>query len=544
MDPTALQDALRLPILIALGAASAVVLAVAIRDAVVAWRRDDARWRAVLVVLVVVGLAARLFVAPPSPHDINWRAGEIYTPWQVTSWTYGMGMAAWGRLVLGALPFLPDDEIALFHVQAVVAAFTVVPLMGWARALGLGRVGAAIAGTWFALGHPLVRFGHTDVQAVPEMLATLVGLMAVARWARDGTRADAAVAGIALALASTFRPEGLVVLPVVGTLAWVAHRPAPDRRALWAVGAAAVLWVPHTAAMLTVAFGPSRMWQPSFLRNGAFDHGLAAQGWQHLIALDPAYVAPPLALAVVVGAAVPGHLRWTTRVALAGTAFVLSILVPNGTWTPAHGDQPNFARHQLRALPFAIVLGSHALATLVTRLPRAPGLVAAGLVGAATAWHLPDAARPLAYDTEYRWIRTVLPTLDEGCVITDSRPARDAGLAPPRYLPGHLHLRVDWVPPGDPRFDDAACRIWYRSASCHANDVAERNARARGEPASDALCAAFEATHDLTPIATGSVPARTYFQDTYDTDPVPIGFYRVSPSPGAATAPPGDHRDR
>jgi hypothetical protein len=189
------------------------------------------------------------------------------------------------------------------------------------------------------------------------------------------------------------------------------------------------------------------------------------------------------------------------------------------------------SRHQVRALPALaglVALGVHALATLPRgRIAAAVGCVAV-LGGLGT--RLPLAWAPRTLHAEYAFLRAHLADVPDGCVIVTYRYPGDAGLAPQPQLSAMLGRSHRWQFLGDP-LPSSGCVVWYRPANCVTWTHAEAARAARGEAVPDDACAAFEASHVLTPLATAHLPAGRWVFENPRVVPVPVGLYRVSVPP-------------
>lgn len=478
-----------------------------------ALRRMSGLERVAVALLFALGLALRL-IAPASPHDIYSRAdGALWNPWP--AFDRGLGFAAFGQVVQPWVDAWRADDGWLFDRVALAGALVPVLVVAW-----LSRIGAPSAMTWtagliFAFSSPHVRLSHTDAQQLPALTFLWIGLAAWAEHARAPRWLPAMVAGCALAAAGSARLECLT-LPIVFAVVALADRGLSGWRHP-ATATAAVLCFAvvslHTYGMVFAG-----TWNPFeyTARTGErwTDHNLFAYGLRQLLIFDPAYTAPPVAVATFAGMFV-GPLPTRLRLGVAACMIGLSLTMP--VWSPVDGAAFALSRYQVAATPFAAVLAANTLGAVFARWSaRWVAVGATGLTLAASASRLPMAYEDSTVSAEYRFIRGVLPTLPAGCNIVYEAWTNDQGLWFPYWMPTLLRLPLTSVELPKWDGDLGTCTVYYRGGSCAVG------------PKEGPMCGDFPDRHELVPIAEADLPARQWVYDLYLTNPVHVGFYRVT----------------
>ena len=472
----------------------------------------------VALLLLTAGAWALRVAAPAVQHDVNPRLDEVFGPWSALRWSYTHGLVALTRVVWAAGASL--DDRAVFSLVAGFGALT-APLAAVLTArLGGGRAAAAVAGVVMAGLGLHVRYSHTDAPQVIEGMLTLVGAVALTQDPTRRTAADTALAALSLALAATLRPEALAIPPLVLAWAWACGLGLTARQVVVTLAAAALVALPDAAGVMLSGGGPTG-------RGAGLDHGHGALlfGVRHFVVWNSAFV--PAALGLLPLLAPWG--RAPTRRALATFGLLLAVgsLVGNAIWSIADTASWCLARHQLRVLPWMVVLiglGAEAL----TDAARAwvplfqrqviPGL---GLIGVAwvTRGTLRDAYTPFTLSDEYTFLRETLPTIPPDCAVASLTLGGDRGLSLPEGPPGVGPARAWLGLDGD--LSGRACVVYYRSAQCTVAGPGEADPGDR--------CAAFEAAWTLTPIAERQIVARGWLWEHYATPTLRVGYYRVGP---------------
>lgn len=505
---------------VGLSIAWVVVALGALGFAAVGFARSGWADRLAALGVAVVALVARE-QATAGPSLLYCRVRTGLSGDAVPDTQHGLGMPAAWR-VLGGLVGSDASETVAYEAMPVVGAVAVVALGVLGRRLGLSAIAAWSAALALALWGFDIRLGHTDSPHVVENAAVLVGA-AIAVGAMRGDRAwiAAALGGLWLGLATTLRPEGLVVavVPVVAVLAgW---RPA-DRRAGGAfLGAWLLGVVPHAIAMVSALQGWTSMADDG--GSGGVEHGLFALGLVHLAPLRDLITPRPFSVLIVLGL-VLGEGRWRTRAAIGLLAFGLAAAVPT-FWT-LDADGLGTYRYQLRALPWAALLGGAAIARLVDRVPAGWGPWAAlvAVVGAmGSSWA--DLHRVPTFQAEHALAVAAMREVPTGCVVLTSPAFQDVGLAAPFHLPnadGELPWIVRVSKVGD-ELPDAPCAYWWRRSTC-ATWVPQWGT----DP-----CDVVEATFALEPVRVDEIDPVPWIKEPYGDAPLRVGLYRISDWPSS-----------
>ena len=128
---------------------------------------------------------------------------------------------------------------------------------------------------------------------------------------------------------------------------------------------------------------------------------------------------------------------------------------------------------------------------------------------------------------EYRFFESHLGRVPNGCVVVYPRWGVDLGLYPPHRLSELRGLELVWMA-GPPAPDlDTDRLVYWRPAACSAATPTRRNGRTDVLPD----CLAIETRYRLEPIAETRLEARPGFVESYASDTVPVGFYRLYPRP-------------
>jgi len=400
---------------------AAVALVALVADALVLMVRSAQRKE--LVGLFLLAWVPR-WLAPPAPHDINDRLLTAIQrgPLDVLRFMdpdYGAGLPVWSW-VTGMYPLSGVDLSAPMHAATLWGALSCVFLAAWsARLLPRGSWGL-LAGGLLALSSVHVRFSHTDAQVVVELLLVLWALWRLT--ARTWTVGSGLVVGCGVALAASMRPESVLFLPFALALAWASEAKDRWRHLLPGAGVAA-------GGMLLASVS---LWHRLLEETGRVvdadqAHALFRYGLRHVLPLDPYWVGGGGVLLLV--GLVAGHLPRWRRVLLAVLVFGPSLMLSDWSSAGAHGWL--FARHQLRALPFASVLMAAGGSALVAFWPGrlSKGLV--GLLSASTMLTLPRVAVSHVLDAEWALTVRVAQSLpSEEVVLYRFAPHTDVALSP------------------------------------------------------------------------------------------------------------------
>jgi hypothetical protein len=499
-------------VLVALKLCTAVALGGGAWAVVTVLRRMSGAERAGAALIFALALALRL-AAPSSPHDLYNRSdGALWNPWP--EFDRGLGFAAFGQIVQPWLAAWRTDDLWLYDRVAWAGAAVPLLVVAWLTSLEVSAWVVWPAGLLFALSSPHVRLSHTDAQQLPALTFLWIGLLAWSLHARAPRWLPALVAGAALACAGSARLE-CVTLPVVFAVAATAASGLPAWRHRASVAAALLCFVVVTVHTYGMVFAGT--WNPfEYTNNPTTDwrqHNLMLYGYRQLVMLDPAYTAPPVAIASLLGM-FTGPLPTRLRVGAALCAVGLSLSMP--VWSPVGGAAFALSRYQVAATPFACVLAANGLAAVVGWLPWAWARAATvGVAVLASATRLPMAFEPSTLSAEYHFIRDTLPTLPPDCTVVYELWTNDQGLGFPSWLVFLLQLPLKTVPMPDWSGDTSTCTVYYRSASCLVG--------AHDGP----MCSDYPSTHRLEPIAEAQLPQRQWVYDLYTVSPVPVGFYWI-----------------
>lgn len=474
--------------------------------------RMSTRERVGAALIFGLALALRL-IAPYSPHDLYNRAdGALWNPWP--EFDRGLGFAAFGQVLQPWTPAWRADDLWLFDRVAVAGAMVPLLIVVWLRVQEVSAWVVWPAGLLFALSSPHVRLSHTDAQQLPAGTFLWVGLVAWSLHARAPRWLPALIAGAAIACAGSARLD-CVTLPFVFVVASAGARgltvwrhPASLAAALLCLAVVAA----HTYGMVFAG-----TWNPFVYTGNAntnwTQHNLLAYGYRQLVMFDPAYTAPPIALATVIGVGT-GPLPRRLRLGVALCAVGLSLAMP--VWSPVGGEAFSLSRYQVAATPFAAILAANGVAAAVLRIPWAWARVGAvGLALVASATRLPMALAPSTLSAEYRFIRETLPKLPPGCTVVYETWTNDQGLGFPTWLVSLLQLPLQTTAMPDWSGDTSTCTVYYRSASCLVG--------AHDGP----MCSDYPRTHTLDPLVEADLPRRQWVYDLYVVSPVPVGFYWI-----------------
>ncbi len=470
-----------------------------------------------LTAALMFALALALRIAAPAvPHDINPRTDEVFQPWDQIQWRYTHGLVALMRAVW-ALGAVVDDRV-VFGVVAVAGALCVPLIDLVTRRVGGGRLAGLVAALVLGGVGLHVRYSHTDAPQIVEILLTLVAVIAATAPGAPPAR-DVAWVGLSLGLTSAMRPEGMAIPFLLGFWALACGVRWPSQRVA-AVGALVALVALPDLLGVTLAQGPSA-------RGASLDQGHGALTWglDHYAPFNAAFVPTALgALTLTAPWGRPGSRRGLATLAL---MFALGSLVANASWSIGATPVWCLARHQLRVLPWMALLIGLGVEGLVDRAvewtrqdARASLAVLAALgVAGLTATTLPDAYSRFTLAEEYAFIRQHLPEVPDGCTVVTEREVTDRGLLLRDGL-AFLDQRLTWQDVSDP-IAPSSCVIYYRSALCTSVEP--------GEPAD--LCAAFEHSHTLQPLAEAQIIARGWLWERYATPTLRVGYYRVTDPP-------------
>ena len=446
----------------------------------------------------------------------------------------------------------PRSLETLMVVNLVIGGL--VPLVAYAfvRAAAGSSLAGFVAGAATALHPMLIRFSAEGSRLPILCLLATIALWSIADFHATRRKGSLVRAYAAVMLATATRPEGLLILAMVGLYSVCHWRPRQPitRPLLVFYGATAA-----TVGGYFVAYHLASTGTDNYLQFGYLRDGLLAGEWRFSFPWWDAELTPVAMTGLFVVTAAIVALRRTRFAvwALLSLALVAAAAVNKDVGNFALGD----ARYHLMGLfPFLAVLGvggALGVEELRASSPRlrwiGGGLAAAGLATLAVWSAAPyeKLLQRLTIDHEYDFFRDAIPQLPEdaeffvgfysGAEITD-----DLGLKLPHELntlAGRPGKR--WWKWPDDLGRQTGPAFFYLQATCaldplrpwgpdrprqHILDIRER-------------CEAAMARYGHRPVFERLLPARRYHRDFYDTDPVPVGIYAMDELPVPAAPAPG-----
>lgn len=478
--------------------------------------------------LGVVGWSLSAFLAPATP-EMRWRLGFSYDPASLTALLggdrppmgsedvqkYGLGWPLLMRMAVSVFGPDPDLPLALnpvLHGLAVVAAAQL------ARALGASPAATAWVAFAYATSPLLVWFGHTDGPFPADALFGLLTLGAAARYARGHRRRDLVMAVAAMVVTAQFRVESvttgafalLLVLAFAGRFPW--RSPAPYLAAL----AMSALLLPHAvsvhAQVVQEWTGRLSTDEPTRQLGNAsrwlFTNG-TMQAWIWIAAW-------PLGVAC-------GGIGWRLRL-----WALVSMLVAASTVPDVLPLETAFsvARYQLRALPFAALLGGLGAAWAST---GRGGRLGAAVVVAGAALGLQHARTISVLKTEYDVFDAHLAEVPRGCTVMTWRSQPDTTLFVPLHLSRLRGLGHTWRDLVRDEVPATGCVWYYRSGGFSQHD------RAGDAGDQHPVCAAFEGAWPMRPVVQVELEADPFgpmgIENQRPGTPIPVGFFEIRPGP-------------
>lgn len=474
-------------------------------------------------ILFLLAFMVRWLLQDPGP-------GNLYTRLPIPSASpvdfplFGPG---YGGFMLGWFVLLGSSDTVAFFAGALSGSLTVVPvyILGW---LGGGKrlVGLA-AGVALALWPIHVSLSPTDDPASLIALLLVSSLALVLAAERTGSATLLVCAWLCGALAATVRPEPALSLLALGALVlWIPGIRRTQLRIPVFIVTAAILTLASLALTATVTKAMLFFSPTSSLTLRSLGKLLFADGGS--ILLPPR---TPLLLGLLAWLGI-GVMVLKTK-GKAALWYCVGLLPALPTANMANPDLVT-ARYQLQLVPVAAVFLGFALVWLggiiIKRLPPYGKF----LLPAAAAVPIAFAVIPLinppeepTFRLEYAFFRKHIEEIPKGCQILRVRWNVDLGLGPPIHLSGLLGLGHTWITPSDDLKPEDGCLIYWRPASCRAVSPETRSKKGYRLPD----CELIEQTYHLETIAETALPAQTGFCETYEVDPVPVGFYRLRPKP-------------
>jgi Dolichyl-phosphate-mannose-protein mannosyltransferase len=165
-------------------------------------------------------------------NDGNVEYGRL----QCASGEYNKQPYAYPHLLSVMYRLFGVHEGTAFAVNAVVMALTVCAVYLLAWVLFRDREAAFFAGLLLALTPQQLVWSATAAVEPSASLASVVALLCGAHYGRAGGTAAGGAAAVAAAYAVQFRPESLLMLPVIGLLVWPRLRHDLQRPSGWWAG--------------------------------------------------------------------------------------------------------------------------------------------------------------------------------------------------------------------------------------------------------------------------------------------------------------------
>lgn len=493
-----------------------------------------------LGVCLALALAVRL-CATTFPANTHLESAQGYTVGGAHRWAAGLS-AVLHFLFL----FLPGTVATIAKLNVILSLATIVGVFILADSYLHDRFAGFSAAAVLAL-HPIaVRYANSDSSGILQTFCLVAGAAFLARW--NGTRERWALlqGGGWLVLAANVRYESIVYV-VAGALillgaGWSPRRTAVRDVALLAVCAACMFLYPVGRALLDTSQGVFEMsplgylgvfvlsrHSPAALVGLAFV-GLAVATWERFRAA----VCFLLALVVV---SLPGYFLdlestdLSNRFALPQLAL-WAVFAGYGCSVGRRGLVHLVARARRTPAPTPVELGGRLT-------PVGAGAVLL-LALAVAIPHRGFLARMWTHALEYQFIVSRLGGIPDACLMVGPDSGYQArGLRISRDLSREVGRSHRWL-----RADSAEvlagkiapCTVYYRATACHGFEGVLAPDNPDWSGAERPVCRNIGERYDLEPIATTTIPSRSYMGEAHTVDPVPVGFYQMRPK-GVGRAP-------
>lgn len=462
-----------------------------------------------LLLLTALALLLRC-IAHGGPADIRAVMGDLRA-------SRG-GWVAFTHLVY---EFLPVRDETIWDINRVAGALSVPLLYVVMRKRFADPLAALAAAAALGVTPLLVRFSASDAPYVLLCAAFLGAIAAYDRYTESQSIGALALAFGLLTAAMQLRPEGAWMIVPAALL--VLARPLPPlhlaRRG--SAVACALLFVAINALPTAVAVTGHA--EGGYAQAFVLVGSLFGSPWA-----VPAMTPRALAALVVLGAfAALFHGR-------AGALWLAATLVADPINFPADTPFGHYAnaRYHIPAMYLACGLAGLGVAVSIRLLGRlmrrdvpAARLLAVGIIVLAAAPRFDLLRRMWTPQREYEFFRDGLTRIDPMCRVVTLAYTRDAGFIPFDYLAPQRLVDITEFLAGA-RGD---CFVYYRCANCYSSDLDLAPPDFDIHPA----CRRIEQEFRLEPIVEAALPAQPYRDEGYTREPLPIGFFRLQPLPGA-----------
>jgi hypothetical protein len=381
-------------------------------------RHVDRRDGAAVALLAAIAVGLTIFVAPRTNRIFydeqiyqaigqnlaDTRLAQVcndgsveYGRLQCSSGEYNKQPYAYPHVLSLAYRLFGVHEGIAFAVNAAAMAVTVAAVYLLVCVSFGDRDAAFFAGLLLALTPHQLVWSATAAVEPSASLALILALLGAAHYARAGGAAALGAAAVAAAYAIQFRPESLLILPVIGVLIWPRLRLDSNRPRGWWIGLLffgfVAIHVGHLFAVRHVEWGTAG---PRFSLQYVAANA-RVNGWFYLY--DERF--PPLfSLLAVAGLAAR---RWPRERLAIGMYFLLFFAIDLVFYAGSYNYGAD-VRYSVMTYPPLAILGGLGAARLVGRL-RGTGaaIPARGLAVTALAFHFLWYAPVVRATTEEAW---------------------------------------------------------------------------------------------------------------------------------------------
>ena len=308
------------------------------------------------------------------------------------------------------------------NAAAIVATVCLVYLLAFT--MFHDRITAVFAGLLIPFVPQQVIWSATAAAEPSASLACVVALLSVAHFLRSRSTIALAAAAVATAYSVQFRPESILIVPVIGLLLWFRSRDEFTRPRLWWLGllffALTALHVAHLFAVRNEGWGANQ----ARLSLGYVTANLRVNGWFYLG--DERF---PIVFTLLAALGLSSRRRVPERMALVAyflVFFGMDLLFYAGSYN--YGAD---VRYSLMTYPPLAVLGGLGAAHVVRWLNHLrPGLPAQAAVMAGLAfqflWYVPlvraTTEEAWAARADVRFAKSFVPELPENSYVLTHNP--------------------------------------------------------------------------------------------------------------------------